>query len=234
MSIILSSIAFDDNHSVGHATCQSASPLFNPDKPSFYMITAFCTIAILLLLLAVLSLLLIQLRALSKQLSLQLASSQPQRRLYLRRRRSLYHPHTIVSLPNTLHQSDSSTPPPLSSPHKQSYDQGVQTPDWSAHPLSSKPRTIEPPKTCHPIKSDVSTCGQAAIGSIKPAISVSDLEDFGVSGDDQLTLQSLRADGALVFRMDSEDNMVANVVVDRNGTVELMLKDGRVFPLADI
>ena len=150
MSTILSSIAFDDNHSVGHATCQSASPLFNPDKPSFYMIIAFCTIAILLLLVAVLSLL-IQLRTLSKQLSLQLASSQPQRRLYLRHRRSLSYIR-VVSFHITVQRSHSSmfTPPPrftsspLSPPQRRSRDQGMKTSDLLAPSDRPPPRLYAP------------------------------------------------------------------------------------------
>ena len=152
MSSILAPNAFN-GHPVGHATCQSASPFFNPDKPSFYMITAFCTIAILLLLVAVLSLLLIQLRALSKQLSFQCTTSLPRRSLCSQRYPDSQHRRSlscirVVSFHITVQRSHSSmsTPPPWftssppSPPQKRSRDQGMKTSDLLAPSDRPPPR----------------------------------------------------------------------------------------------
>ena len=76
----------------------------------------------------------------------------------------------------------------------------------------------------------------AAIYLTKPSsaltIDVTDLKDFGISGDEQLTLHSVRNSDALVFDLSEDKTIVSRVIFHPTGTIELALKHGRVLPLS--
>jgi len=66
-------------------------------------------------------------------------------------------------------------------------------------------------------------------------VKVVDLEDFGINGDEQMALHSVRHDGALVFDMAADNKTIASgVIAYPNAMVELALKDGRVLPLSGV
>jgi len=78
----------------------------------------------------------------------------------------------------------------------------------------------------------------SVLRSTKPSWQTSDLadlKDFGINGDEQLTLRSVRSDGALVFLLfEDYKTIVSGVILDPTGTIELVLKVGRVLPLSSM
>jgi hypothetical protein len=123
-------------------------------------------------------------------------------------------------------------------------------PSLAGDPSPSIESTVSPlePRLARPPFSTETTCSPCFSSSAEPlaehplpepslnssswTVDIADLNDFGISGNEQATLHSVRSDGALVFELSEHNTMVSGIIVDPNETVELVLKDGRCLPLS--